>query len=146
MWSRLDWRGVPGFSLVELSVVILVFGLVLGFTVPAFMNILGSYQLKGAAENITGQLRLSRQKAIGTGRSQLWHFWASTNSYHVHDLITGEVFGPWRMPRRTVLIGDNSIILQSNGCASTSADIVVQDLRGHRDTVTVQVSGMIAAY
>jgi prepilin-type N-terminal cleavage/methylation domain-containing protein len=135
-----------GFTLVELAVTILVLGLLLGFSIPAFHSISASYQLKGASENIAAQIRLSREKAIGINQQQHWHFWQSTNAYHAHDLTTGQVFGPWPLPRRVRLVSDNDFIMLTDGRASASTDIIVEDFRGNRDTVTVQVSGLVLTH
>src|SRR5205823_3541973 len=63
-----------GFSLVELAIVVLVMGMLLTFAIPSYRSLSESYQLRGAAENIAGQLRLAREKAIGSGVTQQVQF------------------------------------------------------------------------
>src|SRR5262245_64078182 len=65
-----------GFTLVEMAVVILILGLLFAFSIPAYQRINGSYQLKGATENLAAQLRMSRSKAMSTGVDQPMHFQA----------------------------------------------------------------------
>ncbi len=149
-------RSTPqGFTLVELAVTLLLMGLLFAFSVPAFNAISASYQLKGSAENVAGQIRLSREKAIGVGHQQRWTFDPSINSYQVRDLTTGEVYGPWGMPARIGLVSanlvsggitSNTFTLLTDGRSSGSGDIVLQDFRGNRDTVTVQVSGLVLTH
>jgi prepilin-type N-terminal cleavage/methylation domain-containing protein len=140
-------RTARGFSLVEMAVVLLVFGMVLAFSVPAFQSISQSQRLKGAAENIAGQLRLAREKAIATGESQEMHFTLNYPSgtdfdYHIHN--AGVIGGSWALPRGISFysVGVNPRML-TDGRASASGSIVLQDNRGNRDTVSVQLSGLV---
>lgn len=136
-----------GFSLVELAVVILVLGMVMAFSVPAFQSISQSQRLKGAAENIAAQLRLAREKAIATGKSQEMHFTLNYPSgtpfdYHIHN--AGVIGAAWELPRGITyyMVGVNPRML-TDGRASASGRIVLRDSRGNRDTVTVQLSGLV---
>ena len=74
-----------GFSLVELAVVLVIFGLVLGFGIPMFQHFNTTHQLTAATENMAAQVRLMREKAIGTGQAQTMHFFYATygGDYHI---------------------------------------------------------------
>jgi len=141
-----------GFSLVELAVTLVVIGLVLGFSVPAFQSYNRHQQLKGATENVAGQLRLLRETAIGTASTQVMHFtygWVfngETSDYHVHTgSTTGPVSAQFRLPRTiTYAPGFTSqFIAKTDGRFTAGGLIILVDPRGQRDTVSVMASGLI---
>ena len=140
---------IRGFTLIELAITLTVIGLVLAFSVPAFRNLSGSQGLKGAAENVAGQLRLARQKAVATGTVQPIHFTGLT-VYHVHPFGGAVVLGTtWNLPPN-VSFGrfmNDFYNMQPDGRVGLqgSADGVIPlvDNRGNRDTITVESSGMI---
>ena len=142
--NRLSSRG---FSLVELAVTLVVLGLVLAFSIPTFQSFNTSQQLKGATENIAGQMRLMREIAISSGTTQTMHFFYATlgGDYHIHN--GGVVGGTWSLPRNITydwLSGTNSVMTcTSDGRMSSSGMIILEDPKGDRDTVSVLSSGLI---
>jgi prepilin-type N-terminal cleavage/methylation domain-containing protein len=134
-----------GFTLVEMAVTILVLGLLLGFSIPAFNSISASYQLKGATENIAAQLRLAREKAIATGMDQPMHFTPNylDSDYHIH-YSTGHIPAKWKLPKGITFYSVSvHPTMRRDGRADYSGMVVLQDRRGNRDTVSVQVSGLV---
>jgi prepilin-type N-terminal cleavage/methylation domain-containing protein len=132
-----------GFSLVELAIVLVVMGLIFGFSVPSFQRISSSYKLRGAAENVAGQLRLAREKAIATGLQQPIHI-PSSSIYHVH--YTTGVSTAWTLPRGVTFTNPTVgswYHMESDGRSLESGVIVVQNTRGVLDTVSVQLSGLV---
>ena len=134
-----------GFTLVEMAVAILVLGLLFAFSIPAYQNVSSSYQLKGATENIAAQLRLAREKAIATGMEQPMHFTPNylNSDYHIH-YPSGFIPAKWKLPRgiRYFSVSVNPTMYK-DGRVSASGDIILQDTRGIRDTVSVQMSGLV---
>ena len=136
-----------GFTMVELAITFLVLGLLLAFSIPAFQNISDSYRLHGAAENIAAQLRLAREKAIATGQDQEMHF--TTNyppgtpyDYHIHN--NGVVGACWALPKGVSYFSASFIpVMKKDGRCDPSGFVVLQDARGNRDTVSVQLSGLV---
>jgi prepilin-type N-terminal cleavage/methylation domain-containing protein len=140
-----------GFSLIELAIVLVVMGILFAISVPGFKNISSSYQLRGAAENIAGQLRLAREKAIATGVEQPIHIPNST-TYHVH--YPSGISTTWTLPNGVTFanstVGDwyymaaDGRFYQNSGHTVTGSDIIVLgNTRGALDTVSVQLSGLI---
>jgi prepilin-type N-terminal cleavage/methylation domain-containing protein len=143
----MERRMSPGFSLVEMVITVLVLGLVIAFAVPSFRGINQSQQLHGAAENIAAQLRLAREKALSSGVRQPIHI-LSTTVYHVH-YPTG-VATQWTLPNGIQFlpaeVGGWYTLQRDGRCAFTAPAagvIEVVDRRGNRDTVTVQLSGLV---
>lgn len=143
-------RRLKGFTLIELAITITVIGIVLAFSVPAFLRISSTNALKGAGENIAGQLRLAREKAIATGTVQPVHF-VGTKIYHIH-YPSGIALGmQWTLPNNVSFARNMSdwYTMTSDGrCTETgNADglIPLVDQNGNLDTVFVQLSGLVSA-
>jgi type IV fimbrial biogenesis protein FimT len=148
--NRLHERG---FTLVELAVTVLVLGLLLAFSIPAFNSVSASYQLKGATQNIAAQLRLAREKAIATGTDQPMHFtynWAGCGGcdYHVHypgGKIGAKFDLPGGVTYYSMTVGVLGPTMKKDGRASASGNIILRNRSGTRDTVSVQMSGLVLA-
>jgi len=143
----MERRRSRGYTLVEMVITLLVIGLVVAFAVPSFRGIRQSQQLHGAAENIAAQLRLAREKALSTGVPQPIHI-LSTNTYHIH--YPAGVATQWTLPNGITFLAAEVggwYTLQRDGRCTFTAPaagiIEVQDPRGNRDTVTVQLSGLV---
>ena len=133
-----------GFSIVELAVTVLVLGILFSFSIPAFHNLSASYQLRGATENVAAQLRLAREKAIATGVVTPIHVPNST-TYHIH-YSPGAISTVWTLPRGITFT--NSTLnawpkFQTDGRCLDAAVFVLQNVRGDKDTVSVQLSGLV---
>jgi len=134
-----------GFTLVELAVTILVLGLMFAFSIPAYRGVSASYQLKGATENIAAQLRMAREKAIATGMDQPMHFtynWMNSD-YHIH-YPSGFVPAKWKLPQGITYYSVTvNPTMRRDGRSNASGNIILRDTRGNRDTVSVQMSGLV---
>jgi type II secretory pathway pseudopilin PulG len=133
--------------MMELLVVMIVLATLLAFSLPAYIDYLGSHNLKGTADNIAGQLRIAREKAVATGTTQTMHFYLATlnSDYHIHN---GAVTTPgWYLPHGITYYNGAGFqpIFQMNpdGTCANSGYVILQDLRSHRDTVSVQMSGLV---
>lgn len=136
-----------GFSLIELVIVLLIMGIVIGFGVPLFAGYRSSQEVKLAGENITGQLRLARESAITSGTTQLIRFKAGYQSSDYH-ILRGSLATPkWSLPVGVTYLWasgtQDTFRLTSDGRSLDSGMIIVCDSRGVRDTVSVQRSGVI---
>lgn len=136
-----------GFSLVELAITLVVLGLLMAFSIPAYQGYTTTHKLRGAIENIATQMRLMREVSIGTGTNQTMHFFYATfgGDYHIHN--AGIVGGTWSLPRNITYnwaAGTNSVMISTpDGRMSSSGMIILQDNRGNLDTVSVLASGLV---
>ena len=136
-----------GFSLVELAVVMVVFGLVMALGIPSFIKYRRDQELVTTAQNITSQIRMYRATAMVTGRVQRFHLYYNFSGYdyHVHD-NNGPVAQGWKLPKGVTYSWGNSLVgidLTPDGRASNSVDIELVRNDGVRDTVSVQMSGQV---
>ena len=145
-------RSYPrGFTLVEVAVTILLLGLVLAFSIPTFRSLSNSYQLKGATENVAGQLRLGRERAIATGQIQHYHL-PSPSYGNIYYLINHAVeavpksWNRWNLPKGITYYSGTTlpwVEMKPDGRANTSGFVILKDERGRRDTVSVLLSGLV---
>ena len=142
-------RAARGFTLIETAVVILILVLIAAFSLPAFLRLNRSLQLKGAVQNIAGQLQLMRQKAIASGTTQTMHFIIGFGSdYHLHN--TGQAPVPLvKFPRgiaylwSTGTLSAQTVAMTADGRADRSGMVILRNPGGLRDTVNVQLSGLV---
>ena len=57
------WKSEDGFTLIELSMVIIILGIVSVFAVPRFKDLLWHGDIKGAARQLSGVIRYTQNKA-----------------------------------------------------------------------------------
>lgn len=76
MWKR-------GFTLVEVLVAISLFAVLAGMAIPNLLALNPRFQLASAATQVSGDLRLSRMKAIAQKRKFRVTFTASSGNYQV---------------------------------------------------------------
>ncbi len=139
-------RSTSGFSLIELAIVLVVISLMLAITIPAYRSFSGDQQLHGAAQAVGGQVQLARVRAMSTGLTQTVNFNTSTTPPSVYVLDSSHE-RKWTLPKGIQFAsgGASSFTLTSDGRASSSQYIVVQNAKGVRDTVSVETSGLVLA-
>jgi prepilin-type N-terminal cleavage/methylation domain-containing protein len=142
-------RDTRGFTLVEMAVVLILFGIIAGFSLPAFVKLNRSLQLKGAVQNMAGQLQLARQKAMATGTPQVMHLYYDTYGadYHIHNADPPTLL--WKLPKNVTYVWSpgtlfgQQVTMTADGRADRSGLVILQQLGGLRDTINVQLSGLV---
>lgn len=138
-----------GFTMVELMTVVVIVGFMLAFAIPAYKGYMQSYMVKSSAENVSGYLRLAREKAVSTGVSTQVHFYRDMYTYDIHVHASDGVRG-YKFPKGIDYGWSTgtypAITFTSDGRASTSLIVPLCNRAGLTDTVSVQTSGMITTY
>ena len=132
----------PGFSLVELCIVLVVFGIVLSFGIPSFGRYSQTQQLRGTSENLIQTIQLQRSRAMATGQSVAINF-------NTAAPCAWTVMGAGRSNRQLLPKGviyasaaPGSLTLTRDGRVNTSGLVVFRNRTGLTDTVSIQVSGL----
>lgn len=138
-------KNTTGFSLIELLIVITIMGIMFGLSIPSYQRYLASASLKGARSEIASEIQQLRARAMATHVAQTIHFALDSTGagdFHVHN---GVVSASWDLPLGITYAGGSSagLTLNTDGRASTSTYIILCDSRGQRDTVSVQLSGLV---
>jgi prepilin-type N-terminal cleavage/methylation domain-containing protein len=151
---RNSLRSPAGFTVIELMVTILIVGITLAASIPAFRTIAGGSVLVGGAERLAGQFRLARQMAVSQGVAHIVVWDASASNVDIVRDENGDGNpdddepnqGPFTLPVQLHLANPDTlgfdadhVVLLANGTASESGTLIVADNRG--DTKSVVLLG-----
>lgn len=153
-------RSDGGFSLMELMVVLVVFGIVTAIALPGLNKFLRSVELSGTVERMATSLRVVRQRAVtennnyvailGAGHSILW--WDDDDNDGVKDNTekTGEnaPIPSWMTaandPSNT--FASDTLKFFPNGSASESGTLLYSNADGYQKSLSViRPTGMVTA-
>ena len=145
-------RDARGFTLLEMVVVILIFGIMMGFAVPALLRLNRTLTLKGTVTNLANQVQLARQKAIATATPQIVNF--SPGAFDANLRVysgTNPQPTTWKFPKGVsydwtggLTVPFQMIIVTPDGRSDRTGYVVLQMTPGGlRDTVYIQRSGMV---
>ncbi len=81
-------HAAQGFSLVEMMIVIGLFGMLVAISVPSLQGYMRSNRLDTQSDRLTSDLALARSFAVARGR--ILHFAATTTGYTITDTGTAE--------------------------------------------------------
>jgi type II secretory pathway pseudopilin PulG len=138
-------RSQAGVTALELLVGLVVFGITMAATVPAFSHLMQSNNLRGSSEKMAGHFRLARTKAVSSGIPHMV-IWSTSSDLHVilqddngnslPDI--GEPFdGPFSLPKNINLqnpspdgFSNDWVTFTTDGSASEAGTLVVSNLDG----------------
>src|SRR5262245_1676119 len=141
-----------GFSLTELMTAVLILGILAAFSVPGVVKALAGWNLNASRNTVISEVKLLRQKAITQGRSL--HVWFSPGSgtYWFQNPSTS-LWTSYQLPSRVQFLsvtfvgsglgGPYDTYLRPDGTSSRSGVIILQNNKGARDTVFVNLSGWV---
>jgi prepilin-type N-terminal cleavage/methylation domain-containing protein len=135
-------RTSQGFSLIELMIVLVVFGIILGFGIPSYWRYSLTQQVRGTSENLVQTIQLQRSRAMATGQPVLINF--NTADPNGWTVMSEGRSNQKLLPRGVTYASVNpaTLTLTRDGQVDNSALVVLQGRSGFRDTVSIQVSGL----
>lgn len=140
-------RASQGFSLVEVVIVLLIVGSLLGMSIPAIGRYSDDLSLKGATDQIASVMLMTRDRALSTRISQTVKFEAGCSGTDYRVEVGGVMQSGWKLPKRVSyswLSGTiNAVTVTPNGRCSASGLIILTNTRGTLDTVSVLSSGLV---
>jgi len=142
-------RNSRGFSLIELSLGLATLGVMLAFSVPAIDRFGESHELQGASDTVASQIRLARSVALRTGKDQSMLFETDSKGATCKIMNSdGSLFSSGRLPERVMFdaLTCRKLTMQANGCVNRSSVIVLCDVSGRCDTVSVERSGFVISH
>ncbi len=146
-----------GFTLVELIVVLAIFGLGIALTIPAFGNFLQASRLNGQSDLISGTLRAARRVAVTKNINTVFIIDMANNQYfYFEDLDgngvqgAGEIRGQVIEMPKCVTFQNHTfskprVFFGPKGTTSESGTITIQNIKN--DTKSIRVfsgTGMIS--
>ena len=137
-----------GFSLTELMTAVLILGILATFSAPAVFKALSGWNLHNSREIVISEVKLLREKAITQGRSLRVWFSPGSNLYWFQNPTTG-VWTSYQLPNRVTFYsvsfvgGPYDTYLQPDGRSMRSGTIILQNTKGVKDTVVVNLSGWV---
>jgi type II secretion system protein H len=133
-----------GFTLIELMIVLVIFGMLVGMGIPSYQKYSRTQRLRGTSENLVQTIQLQRSRAMATGQNVRINFntaapagWTCMADGQVHSNHTN-------LPNGVTYLSavPDFLILSRDGRANTSGTIVFTNTTGNSDTVSVQLSGL----
>ena len=127
-------RGVPGFSLVEVTLCALIIGLVAAVAVPRYAASQARFRLEAAVRRVQADLDLARQQAQATSRPVTVHLLIATDRLEIVGAAglddsavayaTQLAAGPYHCDLAAVdLGGDASLVFDGFGEADSGGSI-----------------------
>ena len=131
-----------GFSLIEMMVAMVVFGLLIGFSIPSYQSYALTQKLRGTSENLVQTIQLQRSRAMATGQNVTLNF--NTAAPAGWTVMSANRSNHMNLPLGVTYASANptTLTLTRDGRVSSSALVVFQNRIGTQDTVSVQLSGL----
>ena len=128
-----------GFTMVEIIVVVLVIGIVLGIGVPSFRQFNERSRVDGAMQELVMDIQYARSLAVSRNRSYQIQF--AANGYQIIDLVSGSIMRDKTMPNRVGVAASGNPRFRSFG-RTDPVNITVTGTHNLR-TIAVMATGNV---
>jgi type II secretory pathway pseudopilin PulG len=143
--NRSNLEDDAGFSVLELTVVVMIAGVLTASSVVMFANGRARYQLRQKAQAITSQIERARSLAIKYNQTLTVGFSSENSIFGITCTNCPEPkseLPPFRIPADAALSAYPTLTIRGNGTITVSnGTIVVSDGRGRQVPITISNSG-----
>ena len=155
MRKTLNLNKSDGVTLVEIMAALVVFGILIALSVPAFEKYMETQQVEGTIHRLAANLRLARQSAVTERNNYRVVFNTAAREYSILDdennngaADPGEiVLGPVAVPvQLTVTNGPalpfpgDTVVFYPSGSSSSTGTVTVSNRKGYARLVRVMRS------
>jgi len=107
-----------GFTLIEVMIVVSIIGLLMTLTIPPFSRFLDSNRLRGASNDLIGDIHFTR--SLATVKRRTYRIEFQQNRYLIIEDSTDDVVKTRMMPRGFVIVASTDPRFFAWGLAETS--------------------------
>ena len=142
--TRLD----PGFTIIELIVVLALAAIVMAIALPGLISWLPTYRLSAGARQVASDLQLARMKAISQNTKFRLNFGSPPSTSYTFEKDDGGFAtesGPFSLPDGIKVIAVTASEFQSRGTVNTAGSITLENNNGDpTKTVTISIVGRVS--
>jgi len=129
----------PGFTLIEMAVVLGIIIALMAISIPFFSNFSGSSNIKGAEQGIVSALETTRSYAIAENKEYLLDCNKTSSSYKITHSGGTTVDKTYFLPQGVSFETRSGILFTSNGGLKADSQniIIISNTKGATRTITV---------
>jgi len=159
------------FTLIEVVLVLLILGLIVGAAIPVWQGFISSKNLDTAVRQVASDIREAQARAMAEEKYYGIDFDVTGNQYFVHhDTITATLFDetnriPWgkhgevtiTLPNEIIFnslvepdpitfnnsYGEDKLVIESNGYTGTPGSVYLQNEKGKERSLSVVTTGKV---